>query len=463
MGRGVALAAITVLGAVWVAGAAEAQAVGPFPRPPEVTTLPNGLRVVTIPWESPGIVAYYTLVRVGARDEVEPGHSGFAHLFEHMMFRGTERFPQRAYEERIQSLGADNNAYTTQDFTLYTITGPSSAIAEIVELEADRFQHLSYDETQFRTETGAVLGEYNKSASNPFLKMWEALSELAFQAHTYGHTTIGYLADIRAMPERFEYSRAFFRRFYTPDNTTVIAAGDVSHARLVELVKAQYGGWQGTRDKPPIPVEAEPSTGARRHLDWEGTASPQILVGYRARAFEDSGSQAERMAGLIETAALEVVHALMFDASSPLYQELVVREQKLLALGSWASNWSVDPGLFVVNAELKQGTTFDEILARIQAALDDVAQGRVDPRRIEAVRSHLSYALTMHTETASDAADTLAQFLAVTNRVEGLADYLNALAQVTPEHVAQVTARYLTPARRFTVTLAPKAEQEVTP
>src|SRR5688500_8261494 len=119
---------------------------GPFTKPPQRSLLPNGLTVITLPWPSPGIVAYYTLVRVGSRDEVEKGHSGFAHLFEHMMFRGTKRFPQDVYEQHIQDLGADNNAYTTQDFTLYTVTGPRVALAEIVELEADRFQNLAYDE-----------------------------------------------------------------------------------------------------------------------------------------------------------------------------------------------------------------------------------------------------------------------------------------------------------------------------
>ena len=98
------------------ASQAHAQAWGPFGAAPEVTRLDNGLSVVTIPWQSPGIVAYFTLVRVGSRDEVEKGHSGFAHLFEHMMFRGTERFPEKVYEERVQEFGADNNAYTTSDF-----------------------------------------------------------------------------------------------------------------------------------------------------------------------------------------------------------------------------------------------------------------------------------------------------------------------------------------------------------
>ncbi len=436
---------------------------GPFAGPPEVSALPNGLKIITVPWHSPGILAYFTLVRVGARDEVEQGHSGFAHLFEHMMFRGTERFPQKVYEDRIQSLGADNNAYTTQDFTLYTVTGPSSALSEIVELEADRFQRLAYDETQFRTETGAVLGEYSKSAANPFIKMWEALSELAFRSHTYGHTTIGYLADIQAMPDKFDYSKAFFQRFYTPDNTTIIAAGDVAHSALVKLVAERYGSWQGTRDKPAIPVEPEPTEGARKHIEWEGTSSPQMLIGYRAGAFEGEGSEAERAARLKDTAALEVVHALLFHPSAPLYQELVVDTQQLLGFGSWAANYSRDPGLFVVSAELKPEVSFDAIEGRVQRAIDDVAQGRTDPARIEGVRSHLAYALTMQVETASDAADTFAQFLAVTGSEDGFARYLRALAQVTPADVSRVAQKYLVPTRRFTVTLAPKVKAGSTP
>jgi zinc protease len=445
------------------AARAHAQNWGPLGAAPQVTRLDNGLGVVTIPWQSPGIVAYYTLVRVGARDEVEKGHSGFAHLFEHMMFRGTERFPEKVYEERIQEFGADNNAYTTSDFTLYTITAPSSALGEIVDIEADRFQRLKFDEQVFRTETGAVLGEYNKSASSPFLKMWETLHELAFTQHTYGHTTIGYLADVKAMPDKYEYARAFFRRFYTPDDCTIIVAGDVQHAELVELVKRHYGGWQGQRDQPRIPVEPDPVQGGTRHLDWEGTSPPQLMIGYRGPAFETATPEANASAPYLDAAALEVVHALLFHQSSRLYQRLVVEEQRLLSLASFDSNWSRDPGLFVVTAELKPESRFEDVERIVQEAIEAVAKGQTDPRLVEDVRSHLRYGLTMDVETASEAADTLAQFVALTGTVEGLPRYLEALGRVTPEDVARVAARYLTAQRRFTVTLAPKAKEGAKP
>jgi zinc protease len=434
----------------------------PFAKPVQVSRLENGLTVVSVPWQSPGIVAYFTLVRVGSRDEVEKGHSGFAHLFEHMMFRGTKRFPKDVYEAKVQDLGADNNAYTSQDFTLYTLTGPRASLSEIAELEADRFQNLTYDEASFRTETGAVLGEYNKSAASPMTKLWETLSELAFGAHTYGHTTIGYLADVLAMPDKFVYSQAFFRRFYTPDNSTVIVAGDVEHQEVLALVQKHYGGWTGQRDQPLIPAEPEPSAGKARHLEWEGIASPQLLLGYRAPAFEGSGSAELRQKQLRETAALEVVHGLCFAEAAPLYQALVVSEQRVLDLSGWAGNFSRDPGLFVVHAELTESATFEEIEARVQAAFDAIARGE-GKERVDDVRSHLAYGFPMRMETASDAADALAQFMALTGREQTLTEYLSALSEVTAEDVAKAAAKYLVPTRRIAVTLAPRAKQARNP
>lgn len=431
-----------------------AQGSGVFPTPPRVARLPNGLTVVTVPWDSPGIVAYYTLMRVGSRDEVEPGHSGFAHLFEHMMFRGTERYPQERYEAVLQGFGADNNAYTTQDFTLYTLTAPSSALEQVVEIEADRFQHLSYDEGAFRTETGAVRGEYDTNASSPFLKMWEALSELGFSHHTYGHTTLGYLADIDRMPNELEYSRSFFRRFYTPDDATIIAVGDVDHDRLMELVRRHYSSWRGRRDQPRIPTEPEPTAGASRHIDWPSEAAPQMFVGYRTPAFVSGRRPRDREAALRDTAALQVVHGLAFSEPSPLYQRLVVSERRLLELGSWAGELSRDPHLFVAQATLADGQRFDDILGAIQGELDGLAQGRVDAARVDAVKSHIRYAMLTGLQTPSDVADLIARSIAVGGSLESLDQYLAALAAVTPEDVARVAREYLTTQRRFVVTLA---------
>ncbi|MEO2197891.1 MAG: insulinase family protein, partial [bacterium] len=121
-----------------------------FPFPVSVFELANGLKVVGVDYDSPGIVAYYTVVRTGSRNEVEPGFSGYAHFFEHMMFRGTEAYPTDAYNEAIKRLGADSNAFTTDDWTTYHTVASADALETIIELESDRFLNLSYSEEDYR-------------------------------------------------------------------------------------------------------------------------------------------------------------------------------------------------------------------------------------------------------------------------------------------------------------------------
>ena len=154
-----------------------------FPFPVTTFELDNGLKVVGVEYDSPGIVAYYTVVRAGSRNEVESGFSGYAHFFEHMMFRGTEKYSTDAYNAEIKRMGADSNAFTTSDWTAYYIVASSSALETIIDLESDRFQNLEYSEDAFRTEAGAILGEYNLNFSNPVSLLQEALSDLAYTVH----------------------------------------------------------------------------------------------------------------------------------------------------------------------------------------------------------------------------------------------------------------------------------------
>jgi len=130
----------------------------------------NGLNVVTVPYPSPGLAAFYIVVRAGSRDEIEAGHTGFAHFFEHMMFRGTDKYPNEKYSEVLKSTGASANANTSLDRTLYHMTGSADKLELMFELEADRFQNLNYSVDGFKTEAGAVKGEYTKNSANPYVK-----------------------------------------------------------------------------------------------------------------------------------------------------------------------------------------------------------------------------------------------------------------------------------------------------
>ena len=443
---------MTLVAGLTVAVAGGEAGSGVLPRPMQVSVLPNGLTVVMVPWDSPGITLYQTTVRVGSRDEVEEGHTGFAHLFEHMMFRGTERYPKDVYEREIQLAGADNNAFTWFDLTNYYVLAPRETLPKIIDIEADRFRRLSYSEADFRTETGAVLGEYNKNSSNPEQLLEEALLETAFGRHTYAHSTMGYLDDIEKMPGYYEYSRRFLARYYTPDNCTIVVVGDFDAEEILAHVREGYGSWEGRRDAPTIPAEPTQDGPRSRHVDWESPTAPRMTMAYKIPAFSTATT---------DSAVLDVIHELAFGSSSPLYRRLVLEEKKLLSLSSPSGVWSPfsrDPFLFLVEATLRPGAVFSEIESAVTEELARLARGEVTAERVAAVRSQLRYGFLLDLETPEDVALAVAMFVSATGDPSDLETHSGRLNEVTLEDVRRVAASYLVPKRRTVVTLSHDGE-----
>jgi len=433
------LGPIHVRGEVPLASASKAV----FPYSIDKSVLDNGLTVLSVPYDSPGIVAYFTIVRAGARNEVEKGLSGFAHFFEHMMFRGTEAYPEKKYNDLLSSLGADFNAYTNEDWTCYHLTIPAPALATVVELEADRFQHLHYDEASFQKESRAVLGEYNKGASNPLQRLHETLQKTAYTRHPYQHTTIGFLADIKDMPNQYAYSKTFFDRWYRPENCTIIAAGDVKHDRLVALCKRHYSGWK--RGSAHVEIFAEPpQTEARSaHLTWPLPTLPILYLGYHIPA----GNPANP-----DTAALGVLEQAVFGETSALHEALVLKEQKAVSIDAEAE-LKRDPGLFTILARVRQAKDLAYVRERIQSALDQAAKKPVDPARLAAIKLHLRHDFAVSLESAADVAEAVGKAVAVTGRPESINTLYDAYERVTPSDLQRVARRYFQPQNETALTL----------
>jgi zinc protease len=438
------LAAALMLTAPAAARAGSAKA---FPFKLQVHTLPNGLRVVLVPFDSPGLVAYYTLMRVGSRNEPEAGRSGYAHFFEHMMFRGTPAHPAKEYNETVTRLGLNTNAFIGNDMTVYHLYGPAKALPTIIDYEADRFEHLAYDEEQFKTEAGAILGEYAKSASSPDLLLDEKMMETAFTQHTYRHTTIGYLDDVKAMPLGFAYSREFFRRYYTPDNATVIVAGDFdAKATLAHLEKA-YASWKGKLDAAKIPVEPAQTAPRRAHVDWKQPTLPRLWLAWHTPGAADLGA----------TAVQRVLEAYLFGPTSPLYQDLVLERQLVDDLGS---SWEQmrDPYLFGVLARVKQPGDLGTVEKRVVEEIGKLAAGQVDAKRLAAVRAHLKYGAILRLNTADRVAVTLATTAAQTGDLDYMNELYRRIDRIKPAELSAFAKKYLTDGNRTTVTLTTRAE-----
>ncbi|MEO6045104.1 MAG: pitrilysin family protein, partial [Tepidiformaceae bacterium] len=246
-----------------------------LPFPALERTLANGLRIIVVNTGFPNLVSLQIPVQTGSRNEVEPGKSGFAHFFEHMMFRGTERYSADAYQEIITRTGARQNAYTTDDYTNYHITCAKEDLEQVLELEADRFMNLAYSEDDFKTEARAVLGEYNKNSADPLSKLIEVQRDHAYSTHTYKHTTMGFIRDIEEMPNQFGYSRTFFERWYRPEYTTVILAGDLDIDAAAALVAKHWGAWAaGGGETEAIPPEPAATDTVLAHVPWTSSTLP---------------------------------------------------------------------------------------------------------------------------------------------------------------------------------------------
>ena len=416
-----------------------------FPFPTTEKTLPSGLRVFVVEYDSPGLVAYYSIVRTGSRNEVEPGRSGFAHFFEHMMFRGTAQFPTEKYNAAIKAMGADSNAFTSDDMTVYHILAGAQALPTIVTIEADRFQHLEYAEAEFQKEARAVLGEYNKGASDPLQPMVEALYDHAFQTHTYKHTTIGFLRDIEDMPNQFAYSRQFFDRYYRPDNTILLIVGDVTADKVLPLIEEHYGAWSTGPARPTIPVEPPQPREQRATVPWKGASLPMLFIGYHAPAFSTTN---------IDSAALEVLAELVFAERSPLFRRLVLDEQKVEHIDGSVER-HVDPNLFNILARVKQGKDVPYVEKAIYDEIARVAAQGTDDKTLAEVVSRTRYAFAGNLSTADRVALVGSEFLALTGKLSTIDDTFALLAQVTVADVKRVAAKYFTPQNRTVVVLEP--------
>ena len=414
-----------------------------FPFPVDEKVFDNGLRAYAVHYDSPGLVAYYSVVRTGSRNEVEPGKSGFAHFFEHMMFRGTDKLSQDAYNDVIKSIGADSNAYTSEDLTVYHILAGKSALPKIVEIEADRFQNLKYAQPDFEKEARAVLGEYNKGASNPMQKMYEALYDNAFAKHTYKHTTIGFLRDIEEMPKQFAYSRQFFDRYYRPDNVTLLVVGDVDTEATWKLIEQNYGTWKPGPPRPVVPAEPPQAKEKRVALGWKGATLPMLMMGFHAPGFSTTN---------VDLPALDVLAELMFAERAPLYKRLVIAEQKVETLMG-SNDAHVDPNLFTVLARLKKPEDLGAVEKDISAEFERLARDGVDEKTLAQVLSHVKYGFAGQLATADKTANVAAQFVALTGHLDAINSYFALYDKVTPADVKRVAHQYFQPANRTVVTV----------
>ena len=415
-----------------------------FPYEYDQHDLANGLRLITVPAPFPNVVSLYIVVNAGSRNEVEPGKSGFAHFFEHMMFRGTREYPSERYEAVMQECGASTNAYTEDDRTVYHTTVGREDFETILGMEADRFQNLEYPLEAFQTEALAVLGEYNKDSADPVHKLYEVLRDTAFDLHTYKHTTMGFLKDIVDMPNQFDYSRLFFDRYYRPEYTTLVVAGDITMAESRDVLARYWGTWR--RGSYAVTIPAEPGVrGPRKaHIPWNTPTPPYLLVGYRAAAYSDT---------VADAAALDLIRFLGFSETSPLYERLMIDEQCVDILFGHNPD-RMDPYLFTVMARVKQAAQIDHVREAILDTFGWFVANEVDEEKFRSVKNHLRYRYSLSLNNAEAIASSMAHYVSLQRTPETLNRLYTLYDSLTPADLRAVAKKYFVDAGRTEVTLS---------
>src|SRR5258706_3000278 len=408
-----------------------------------IDDLPNGLRVVTVPTDYPNLVALYIVVQTGSRNEPEKGKSGYAHLFEHLMFRGSEHYTGQQRDEILKQAGADSNAYTTDDRTVYHEVFSKDDLNKVLELEADRFQRLKYPSDGYKTETKAVLGEFNKNSADPEEKAYEVLRATAYKVHTYSHTTMGFIEDIEDMPNQYDYSLQFYGRYYRPEYATIVMVGDLKRDEALGMVKKYFGDWKRGSYQPDIPSEPDQKETRESHVDWPSETLPLVYVAFRGPAYSDEKK---------DKAALDLLAPIAFGENSDLYQQLVLKEQKLDSL-SYSFEDRADPELFLVAAKLKDVKDTDYVRQQILETYQHFAKEPVPKDKLESTRSRLRYGFVLGMDSSEAIAGALASYIGL-RRTPLTIDKLFALYDtVTPEDMREMAAKYFVDSHRTIVTL----------
>lgn len=409
-----------------------------FPYETHEETLENGLKVILVPMESGGVVAHWTVVRTGARDEYEEGHTGFAHFFEHMMFRGTEKYPPEEYNRITTEMGASGNAFTSDDLTAYHSAIAAEDLELLLDLESDRFKNLKYSQEGFKTEAGAVYGEYRKNRMSPMFTIYERLHKEAFTEHTYGHTAMGYEEDIKEMPNMFEYSQSFFSRYYRPDNVTLVIVGDIEPAATFDLVKQYYGDWESGYVKPKVPVEPVQTEERRFEVEYPGRSLPILWVAYKATEFDPTNR---------DYAATRLLLDLAFGETSPLYKKLVLDEQAVQFIQGDADA-NRDPGLFSIYSMVKDPDKVDYVLGEIDDTLSYFRDTLPDAQQLADVKSGLRYGFLMNLDTPGKVASSLADYISLTGGIEAIDQLYTTYEAITPEDIQSAARKYFVNDRR---------------
>jgi zinc protease len=408
--------------------------------------LPNGLRIVLAPDPTVPTVSYHTIMDVGSRDETKPGTTGLAHVFEHMMFRGTKRFPN--FDAVVKPWGAQTNASTGNDLTDYFVNAKSEFLKDIIDLEADRVRNLSFANEIFRTELGPVKEERRRGVDeDPYGFMETRLYDLAFEKHTYKHPVIGWEEDLEKLMT-YDDAIRFKETFYEPKHVVISVAGNFNPDSALAWIKQKYGDWAPGKIKPdPIPVEPPQQAPKSETRIWkDAMIAPIIMLAYKAPAMRFDTP---------DYVTNGVIDRLLFSNSGRLHKRLVV-DQQLVEEVSGGVSGGKDLGLWTITATVKGGVTVDSVATIIIDELRKLGTTTVPSEELSKAINSLKADRVFGFDRPARIASTLGRYAVISGSAGNVQKEMELLSTVTPQMVMDFAHRYLIDAGRTMLIMTPK-------
>ncbi|HEV2021250.1 MAG TPA: pitrilysin family protein [Terriglobales bacterium] len=409
-------------------------------------TLKNGMKILVQEDHSIPNVALYIFYRIGSRNE-RPGTTGLSHFFEHMMFNGAKKYGPHEFDRVMEAGGGSNNAYTSNDVTVYQDWFPRAQMAEIFDLEADRIRDLAFDPKMIESERGVVASERRLSVDGDNAGLLsEQLWAAAFTAHPYQWPVVGWMVDIENW--KMGDLRHHFEMGYSPSNATMVVSGDVTADEVIQLAE-KYIEPIPSHDPPPKVTTAEPEQlGERRVVVRKFAQLPMVMMGYHVPQ-TDSG----------DFYARQVLQTILFTGeSSRMYQRLVDKDQLALSIDG-SSPFAFDPTLFEIDAQPKANVDPAAVEKAVYEELDKVSAQGVTNQELEKAKNILLARFYRQMKTISGKANTLGTYEVFFGDYHKLFDAAEQYNKVTKEYVQRVAKQYFTAKNRSVATLVPEPEE----
>ena len=411
---------------------------------PATFTLANGMQVVVIPDHRTPVVTQMIWYKVGSADET-PGKSGLAHFLEHLMFKGTAAHPAGEFSKTVLRIGGNENAFTSTDYTGYFQRVPREQLPKMMEFEADRMTGLVLRDENVLPERDVVLEEYNmRLANNPDARLSEQIMAALYLNHPYGRPVIGWRQEIEKLSR--EDALEFYKRFYAPNNATLVIAGDVDVNEIRPLAERTFG-----------PIAAQPAIPPHRMRPQEPVPAAPRTVTLSDPRVEQPGVRryylvpSATTAAAGESPALDVLAQLMGGGSnSYLYRALVIDRPLAISADASYQGTALDDTQFTISASPKPGVEFAEVEHAIDGVIAEVAQNAVHAEDLERVKTQLIAAAIYAQDNQASLARWYGAALTTGLSVDDVRGWPDRIRAVTAEQVRAAAQKWLDKKRSVT-------------